>query len=100
MSPWIPISTLPKSGEDVLLLCVAESGQYICIGYFAKANTIAVPNGDDLGDLGFVYSEEDDEFYLEEGFYEAIRNWGEYSSITINDSVTHWQPLPEVGDAS
>ena len=91
---WMPISAPPESGVHVLLLCEVESThkQYVCVGYFAKNNTIVVALD---GDIEAVYSEEADEFYLKEGCYEVIQNWGDYCSIAICDSVTHWQPLPK-----
>ena len=30
-----------------------------------------------------------------EGWYEVIKNWDDYNSVTVEDSVTHWMPLPE-----
>jgi hypothetical protein len=42
------------------------------------------------------YSEEKDEYYYLEGWYEQQDNWGEYASIFINEGeVTHWMPLPK-----
>lgn len=46
-------------------------------------------------DIAYDYNEEEDEYYLKEGWYECINNWDEYSSIVIGDFVTHWQNLPE-----
>lgn len=43
----------------------------------------------------YDYCEEDDEYYLKEGWYEIIHNWDEYGSIVIGDFVTHWMPRPE-----
>ncbi len=42
------------------------------------------------------YSESNDRYYQVAGWYEAIENWGDFSSIYINEGVvTHYQPLPE-----
>jgi hypothetical protein len=43
-----------------------------------------------------IYSEQDDCYYLEEGWYELIDNWGDYSSVAVTEgTVTHWMPLPD-----
>lgn len=91
---WIPVTErLPESGVHVLLCCeVRPSGsKYVCDGYYAAKLSI------DAGhscDLDTDYDEEKDTFYLPEGFYEVIKNWDDYSSIVIEDFVTHWMPLP------
>lgn len=101
---WIPITpeTMPESGVAVLLCCERRYHdgriyRYICDGeYIAKHTEIVGYTADDLAT---EYDEETDEFYLLEGFYERIKNWDEYSSVVISDSVTHWMPmmqLPEV----
>ena len=98
-SEWIPVSErLPKSGVHVLLCCEIVSGgnvykRYVCDGYYAKRYTEQVFNNS--GDIACEYNEEDDEYYLEEGWYEVIKNWDDYNSIVIGDFVTHWMPLPE-----
>jgi len=66
--------------------------RYICDGYYAKAKSIAC-NFDD--ECALEYDEERDEYFLLEGFYEVIKNWDDFTSITIEDFVTHWMPLPE-----
>lgn len=40
------------------------------------------------------YNEADDTYYYPAGWYEMIDNWGDFSFVTINSEVTHWQPLP------
>jgi hypothetical protein len=41
------------------------------------------------------YNEDEDEFYVNEGWYERVHNWDEYSYIRIEDDVLAWKPLPE-----
>lgn len=96
---WIPVTErLPESGVHVLVCCEIRSGgtvykRYVCDGYYAKRFTEQTWNNS--GDIACEYREEDDEYYLLEGWYEIIKNWDDYNSIVIGDFVTHWMPLPE-----
>ena len=96
---WISVDDrLPENGVHVLLCCEMHryggeiAGKYICDGYYAEANKIIAGGFPD--DCDCEYSEEDDEYYLCEGWYEVIKNWDDYNSVTVEDSVTHWMPLP------
>jgi hypothetical protein len=89
----------PKSGEHVLLCCEVRRSdgssvkRYVCDGFYAAKHTETVfYDGDDIA---CEYSEENDKFYLLEGWYEVIRNWGDYNSIVVSDFVVGWMPLPE-----
>ncbi|WEF34907.1 hypothetical protein [Pseudoduganella chitinolytica] len=45
--------------------------------------------------VAFELNEEDDEFYLQEGWYECVQNWGDFSSVAVTEgAVTHHRPLP------
>lgn len=96
---WVPVSErLPDSGVHVLVCCEIRSagtvyGQYVCDGYYAKRYTEQTWNNS--GDIACEYREEDDNFYLLEGWYEIIKNWDDYNSVVIADFVTHWRPLPK-----
>ena len=96
---WISVKDgLPESGVQVLLCCEVHrygdefAGKYVCDGYYAEANKIIAGGFPDECDC--EYSEEDDEYYLREGWYEVIKNWDDYNSVTVGDFVTHWMPLP------
>ena len=41
------------------------------------------------------YNEDEDEFYVLEGWYERVHNWDDYSYVGIEEDVIAWQPLPE-----
>ena len=93
---WISVKErLPESGVHVLLCCEVRPSKhkYVCDGYYAKAKSITCGGNIDVCAAG--YDEETDEYYLLEGWYEVIKNWEDYSSIVIDDFVTHWMPLPE-----
>lgn len=96
---WIPVTErLPESGKHVMVACEVHSygggvhGKYVCDGYYAAPKSMTGGCGDDFAT---EYDEEDDEYYLLEGWYEVIKNWDDYNSIVIPDFVTHWMPLPE-----
>ena len=98
-SGWISVKDrLPESGVHVLLCCEMHrrggeiAGKYVCDGYYAEANKIIAGGFPDECDC--EYSEEDDEYYLCEGWYEVIKNWDDYNSVAVEDFVTHWMPLP------
>ena len=94
---WIPVTErLPESGKHVLLCCEVRPAmkRYICDGYYAKAKSIINSCSFDY-ECAVEYDEERDEYFLLEGFYEVIKNWDDFTSITIEDFVTHWMPLPE-----
>lgn len=97
---WISVDDrLPESGAHVLICCEMRryggeiAGKYVCDGYYAEANKIIAGGFPDECDC--EYSEEDDEYYLCEGWYEVIKNWGDYNSVAVEDFVTHWMPLPQ-----
>ena len=93
--PWVSVEVeKPESGKHVLLCCEIKplGKRYVCDGFYAQSKTITTICD---GDNNYEYDEETDEYYLIEGYYEIIKNWDDYSSIVIDDFVTHWKPLPE-----
>ena len=97
---WISVEErLPESGVHVLLCCEVRygggiAGKYVCYGYYAEANKIVAGGFPD--ECNCEYSEEDDEFYLREGWYEVIKNWDDFDSVPVENFVTHWMPMPEL----
>lgn len=96
---WISVEDrLPESGEHVLAVCEIRpirhpSHRYICEAFYAEKYSISDVGSED--EISYDYNEEEDEYYLKEGWYECVHNWDEYSSIVIGDFVTHWMPLPD-----
>ena len=92
---WVSVEDRPPdNGTHVLLCCeIRPSGRkYVCDGFCAAKHSI---EGFAAGELGHDYNEEDDTYYIPEGYYEVVKNWDDFSSIAISDFVTHWMPLPE-----
>lgn len=98
-SGWIAVEErLPESGEHCLVSCTVKCcdgtlGQYTCVGYYAEKFKHLAYGVDD--DCISEYNEENDEYYIAEGWYEIIKNWDDYGFVAIDDFVTHWMPLPE-----
>lgn len=96
---WISVEeVMPDSGEHCLLACKVTcyngaNYTYVCDGFHVdRWKEQEFNNGS--GDQAIEYNEDDDEYYLCEGWYEIIKNWDEYNSVAIDDTVTHWMPLP------
>ena len=98
---WIPCKTaLPKTEEKVFVTCehldiYGKPHRYVCKAYHVDRYTVRADF--DYWDEGCdEYREEDDQFYVLEGWYECIYNWGDYSSVRITeDKVVAWCPLLE-----
>ena len=95
---WISVEErLPDGGVHVLACCharwLAGSGNlYVCDAFHSNPKTIVCSYDDDIDS---EYDEETDEYYFPEGWWEVIKNWDDYSCVAIEDTVTHWMPLPE-----
>ena len=98
---WQLIETAPKDGSFVLL-------SYINY-YFEKRRTIkaayinpfTVEATDADIDSGFCeYCEDNDEYYMPEGWYEVCHGSDTNLYVTLEDgnkaTITHWMPLPEL----
>ena len=98
-SKWISVDErLPEGGVHCLVACTVKRidgthGQYVCVGYYAEKFKHLAYGVDD--DCVSEYNEENDEYYIAEGWYEVIKNWDDYGFVAIHDFVTHWMPLPE-----
>ena len=96
---WISVEErLPENGAHCLVSCSVKRingthGQYVCVGYHSEKFKNLAYGVDD--DCVSEYNEEDDEYYIAEGWYEVIKNWDDYGFVAIDDFVTHWMPLPE-----
>lgn len=99
MSEWISVKDrLPEPEHDVLVLCETGLGsyKYKCVAVYIPEKWL---REDSLFNWDYEccdeYDEEADDYYVNEGWYERIRNWDDYNAVGIGDFVTHWMPLPE-----
>ena len=82
---WIKTKDeMPKAGLNVLAFC----GKVIRVHY-APRFTLESGCEDDC----YEYNEDDDEYFLQEGWYEC--NEFEETNWHVEGEVTHWMPLPE-----
>lgn len=93
MSKWISVEDrLPKSGDHVLVTCESGLGKYVCDAMWTNKLSVECSIESDIDQ---DYDEVTDAFYFPEGWWEIIKNWGDYNYIAICDHVTAWMPLPE-----
>ena len=89
---WTPVAErLPENGAHVLLSCKCGVGAYVCDGFHTEKYSTPTQFYEDID---ADYDEETDEYYFPEGWWEVIKNWDDYSCVAIEDTVTHWMPLP------
>lgn len=97
---WISVEErLPEGEKEVRVLCKASWNskyRYQCQAFYEPKGMLR-----EKSDYGWdyeccsEYSEEDDDYFVNPGWYERIHNWDDYSAVGIADEVTHWMPLPE-----
>lgn len=90
---WIEVAeTLPECGKKVLAYFENANGKPRRImAYHADANSIESDSEDNYG--AYEYSEEEDTYYLHEGWYEN----NEFDEINwmVDGKITHWMTLPD-----
>lgn len=100
MSDWVSaIEKLPAVQKKVLATFVNRCGKRrtICAHYIPRWTQESY--GDD--ESHDEYSEELDNYFMCEGWYENIENWGEFSAVHVCEGdVTHWMPLPDAPETN
>lgn len=95
MSEWISVEDrLPETGKKVLAYFEYKAtgfGRRICANYTPRWTC----ESDAEADTYDEYNDDDDTYYLMEGWWEQVENWEEYSCCYVTEEITHWMPLPE-----
>ena len=95
---WIPVTErLPEHGVHVLAACYVKwlgggGRYYVCDAFHTEHFRDTCGYSDEID---MEYNEDEDEYYMPEGWWEVIKNWDDYSCVAIGDFVTYWMPLPE-----
>ena len=96
---WISVDErLPVTDKNVLTFCVSEEAvfKYCCVAYYVSERCIKLHAPVYEWELDLAdFCEEDDSWYIREGWYEVVHNHDEIGCLPIQDTVTHWMPLPE-----
>lgn len=96
---WMPIETAPK-GKKIIVSYKNAYGndRTVFAKYIEKFTAESTCDTECETD----YSEDDDTFYLKEGWVELIDNWDEFSSVYFDSRnvVTGWMPAPPVKEVT
>ena len=90
---WISVKDkIPKHNQTVLLAYKNSAGVIrIVIGVYIESFKEESWNEESYNE----YCEKEDVYYLKEGWYEEIDNWGDLSSVFISEGdVSFWMELP------
>jgi len=95
---WISTADwMPAPEKEVLACCRTRGGTiYWCVAIYIAPGTTREESVINWDYEACEYDEEKDEYFVVPGWYEQIKNWGEYGFVHIADDVTHWMELPEV----
>ena len=89
---WIPCSEKMPS-ETVIATVETKVYRYVCEAVWIPRWTWKASFYFEWEDCS-EYKEEDDEYYVIEGWYERVHNWDEYEYVAIDDNVIAWMPIP------
>jgi hypothetical protein len=88
---WISTKEkLPEAGKNVIAY---TEGIEPIRAFYAPKLTIDASNYDEFSDIDPDYDEENNNFFLPQGWYES--NHYDGTNWRVDHEITHWQPLPE-----
>jgi len=91
---WRPASELPKEDQIVIATYLNSYGKRRRVRAVYIRQYEEELDYDD--DSDYEYNEENDTYYLKEGWYELIDNWSDYSSVAVCEGeVDYWMQMPE-----
>lgn len=90
---WIPCSEkMPSETVIATVETKAFKHRYVCEAVWIPRWTWKA-SFDEWEDCS-EYNEDDDEYYVLEGWYERVHNWDEYAYVAIDDDVIAWMSMP------
>ena len=90
---WIPCSEkMPSETVIATVETKVFKHRYVCEAVWIPRWTLKASfyEWEDCSE----YNEDDDEYYVLEGWYERVHNWDEYAYVAIDDNVIAWMPIP------
>jgi hypothetical protein len=90
---WRSVSELPEEDQIVIATYLNSYGKR------RRVRAVYIRQYEEESDYDYdsdyEYNEENDTYYLKEGWYELIDNWDDYSSVAIVEGVVdYWMPMP------
>lgn len=93
---WRPVSEKPEKGKEVILSYVDCYGHRInVLGSYVRRFDEETDSADDEDVM--EYSDEKDEYYLKEGWYEHTTH-SDYDHWLLHEKIDKWLPIPPEGE--
>ena len=96
---WISVEDrLPEPETDVLIVCNRNGYVFVTPAIYEDGKMLTQESAWNWSDIyGYgLYSEEDDDYYIPEGWWENRQfNPDDVYNNPVDCTVTHWMPLPE-----
>ena len=100
---WIRVQDrLPEPETDVLIVCNRNGYVFVTPAIYEDGKMLTQESAWNWSDIyGYgLYSEEDDDYYIPEGWWENRQfNPDDVYNNPVDCTVTHWMPLPGAPDA-